>query len=709
MPEIVVLMSDSLAAEALAMLRRLTGDASSTFRDGQLEVIRGLVEDRQRMLLVQRTGWGKSAVYFIATRMLRDRGAGPTLLVSPLLALIRNQIQAAQRMGVRAATINGENYEDWKEIEWQLEAGEVDLLLISPERLAKPQFRSDILPEVGRRSGLLVIDEAYCISDWGHYFRPAYRQLAGVLDLLPTGIPVLCCTVSANKRVLDDITSELGSDLALVRGPLARDGLYLAALEMPEQATRLAWLANQIPKLPGTGIVFCVRVADTQRVAEWLQINGISAVAYSGSTNSEQRVRIEQDLLSNQLKVVVATSALGMGFDKPDLAFVIHYQPPGSPVAYYQQVGRAGTALPKSLGILLSVAEETNRQDYFIRSAFPDLYLAEQVVTFLENRPDFTSGKEILEEVNVEWKELEKLLKTLEAEGAVERESTKREGMESENTGWRRTSKPWAYDHRRARSVIALRRTEQAQMRQYIRAKGCRMQLLSRFLDDPAGETCGICDNCSDAAHTLKALPSPEEEQRAERYLRSGSAELLIKPLKQLPDGTKIAEDRRLEVGRVLSVWGDGGWSDLVRSGKQVDGHFDDRLVGDAADLIRNRWRPNPPPTWVTYAPSLRNLTLVPDFAESLAESLGLPCEDVVVKVRETEPQKTLENSQQQYGNVRGAFKVFTPVPGGAVLLVDDIVDSRWTLTVIGYELRAAGVSHVYPFALADTARRSLT
>ncbi len=400
-------MNDSLETEALTLLRKLTGDPESDFRADQLDVIRGLVGERRRMLLVQRTGWGKSAVYFIATRMLRDRDAGPTLLVSPLLALMRNQIEAAQRMGVRAATINSANRDEWEEIESQLESGSVDLLLISPERLANPKFRSEILPEVGRRSGLLVIDEAHCISDWGHDFRPDYRRLVRVLDLLPAGVPVLCCTATANNRVVEDVTSQLGSGLAPVRGPLAREGLHLAVLQVPQQASRLAWLGEEVPKLPGTGIVYCLTIADTERVAGWLQANGVAAVAYSGGTDATERVLIEQALLSNELKVVVATSALGMGFDKPDLAFVIHYQSPGSPIAYYQQVGRAGRALQESWGILLSGAEESDIQEYFIRSAFPPSDLATHVVALLEDRSEPMAMNEILEVVNVRRSQLE--------------------------------------------------------------------------------------------------------------------------------------------------------------------------------------------------------------------------------------------------------------------------------------------------------------
>lgn len=684
-----------LAGEALDLLRQLTGDPAADFRPDQLDAIERLVGRRERVLLVQRTGWGKSAVYFIATRMLRDRGSGPTLLVSPLLALMRNQIEAAKRMGVRAETINSANREDWDRVLDSLDRDTVDLLLISPERLANPEFRSDVLPKVGSRSGLLVVDEAHCISDWGHDFRPDYRRITRVLGLLPAGVPVLCCTATANDRVVDDVVAQLGSGLVPIRGPLRRPGLRLFALEMPSQAERLTWLAHMIPELRGTGIVYCLTITDTERVADWLNSVGIGAVAYSGSTDADERIKTERMLLSNDVKVVVATKALGMGFDKPDLSFVIHYQSPGSPIDYYQQVGRAGRALPESWGILLRGSEDADIQDYFIRAAFPPADLAVRVVELLEGRAVPLSVPDLLGSFNVQEKTLKSLLKNLEVDGAVERVGSR----------WQRTLQDWEFDHDRVEAVTALRRDEQEQMLEYIATTGCRMQLLGSFLDDTTTEPCGICDNCS--GETLAARFEPATVQRAVEHIRRAGRE--IEPRKQFPSRQRIQVDQQLKPGRVLAVWGDSGWGRLVRDGKQTHGRFDEQLVSAAADLIGDRWRPEPVPTWITFVPSRRNPGLVADLAGKLAAALDLPCESVVVKVRDTEPQKTMQNSFGQYRNVQNAFEVRGAVPSGPVLLVDDIVDSRWTLTAIGGMLRAAGSGPVFPFALADAAGRSAT
>jgi len=475
-------VSQHIADQSLDLLRRLTGQPDAGFRSGQLEAIDALVEQRRRVLVVQRTGWGKSAVYFIATRLLRARGAGPTLLVSPLLALMRNQIDAATRLGLGAETVNSENRDRWDDIKAAIDRDEIDVLLISAQRLANQEFQRDVLPIVGRRSGLLVIDEAHCISDWGHDFNPDYRRIGRVLERLPRGVAVLACTATANDRVVADIESQLGNELVTSRGPLARRGLSLQVLDLPSQAERLAWLASRLRQLPGSGIVYCLTVADTDRVAAWLRRQGIEAHAYSGDTPSDIRLDHEQALLSNSVKALVATSALGMGFDKPDLGFVVHFQSPGSPVHYYQQVGRAGRRLDRSEGILLAGHEDDDIQDWFIKTAFPPRRQAEQVVALLARDSASYTVRQIEDHVNVRRSRLEAMLKILEVEGAVERDGS----------GWRRTLGPWAYDAERVARVTALRRHEQQVMRDYRTTRECRMEVLARVLDDGDAEPCGF-------------------------------------------------------------------------------------------------------------------------------------------------------------------------------------------------------------------------
>jgi len=320
--------------QARELLRASVENPNADFRDGQWEAIDAIVNHRRKLLVVQRTGWGKSSVYFISTRVLRDEGAGPTLIVSPLLALMRNQIAAAEALGIRATRIDSTNRDEWPQLNEQVLADEYDALLVSPERLSNEEFVENLLLPIANRIGLLVVDEAHCISDWGHDFRPDYRRIVSILQQMPPNMPVLGTTATANDRVINDIVEQLG-DIAVVRGSLARESLCLQTLVLDDQASRLAWLAQNVPKMDGTGIIYVLTKRDAQQVTDWLRLNGVNAHAYfSGIVNDDfedsnaYREHLEQMLLGNEIKVLVATIALGMGYDKPDLAFVIHYQAP---------------------------------------------------------------------------------------------------------------------------------------------------------------------------------------------------------------------------------------------------------------------------------------------------------------------------------------------------------------------------------------------
>jgi ATP-dependent DNA helicase RecQ len=685
-------VAGDLELHALDLLRRLTRNPHAAFRDGQLVAISTLVEARQRVLCVQRTGWGKSAVYFIATALLRKRGSGPTLLISPLLALMRNQIAAAQDIGTEARTVNSSNRDEWEPVFEELRAGMVDLLLISPERLNNPRFRAEVLPTFIDDVGLLVVDEAHCISDWGHDFRPDYRRIARVVDRLGAETAVLCTTATANDRVVADIEAQLsstGAPLVTIRGTLDRRALRLEVVRLPSAAERLAWLATHLPQLPGSGIVYCLTVRDTELVAGWLRRRGIAVEAYSGESDSELRPEIEGRLLRNAVKAVVATSALGMGYDKPDLGFVVHFQSPGSPIAYYQQVGRAGRQLAEAHGILLRGAEDREIQDYFIDVAFPPRAHVEAVLDQLRSAEAALSLRDIEREVNIRHGRLEAMMKVLEVEGAVVREDQR----------WSAAGAPWEYDEERVRNVTATRRAEQAAMERYADGRQCLMQFLRAELDDPGAAPCGRCAVCTEPR--FAAYGPAELVREALEHIRNRP--IVLKPRKRwagLRSGT-IPAERRAEPGRALSEYDDPGWGRLVSRGKWRDGRYGDELVTACATLVA-RWQPEPPPEWIAAVPSLERPVLVPEFAERLAAALELPFVAVVAKTRHTAPQKSMENSAQQADNVIGAFGIRDElVQPGPLLLVDDVRDSGWTMTVVADLLREAGSGPVHPLVLA--------
>ena len=699
-------MSETATLEVRAheLLRELAGPEAE-FREHQLEAVRDLVADRARVLCVQRTGWGKSAVYFLATALLRERGAGPALIVSPLLALMRNQIAAAERLGISALTINSTNRDEWDEVRALLADDAVDLLLISPERLNNPRFRQDMLPLFAERVGLVVVDEAHCISDWGHDFRPDYRRLRDMLAALPEGVPVLGTTATANDRVVDDVEEQLGGAVKTYRGELGRSSLRFEVVELPGQADRLAWLATWLEQLPGSGIVYTLTKRDADVVAEWLNTRGIAAEAYSGEIESERRIAVEDRLLTNELKCVVATSALGMGYDKPDLGFVVHYQAPGSVIAYYQQVGRAGRAIDRAEVVLLRGAEDRRIQDFFIEQAFPRRELVDRVLARIEAAgEDGASTPELTAEVNLGRGRIEAMLKVLDVEGAVARAGSR----------WVPAGGDWSYDAERYARITDLRRQEQRAMAAFGADGRCLMRVLREQLDDPAAEDCGICAVC--AGPKFAGTLDPALVREAALLLRSRP--LVIDVKKMAPDETgamkKLPEDVRAEEGRALARLGDGGWHPEIQAGLR-EGRFSDELVTAAADLVR-AWAI--PADWITAVPARRPVAgaageasplcdagaaqdLVSDFAARLAAALGKPFAPALERAQDRPPQREMANSAQQVANVRGAFRVAGELPPGACLLVDDVRFSGWTLAMTAGQLRRRGAPAVFPLALA--------
>ena len=691
--------------QAERLLRTAVGRPDARFRPGQWEAIGTLANERSRLLLVERTGWGKSSVYFVSTRILRNRGFGPALIVSPLLALMRNQIDAAKRLGIRAETVNSTNQEEWETVRAQMLANEVDVLLISPERLANEAFMNRFLMPVAGSIGLLVIDEVHCVSDWGHDFRPDYQRIVNVLRQLPRNVPVLGTTATANDRVIDDVRKQFGS-VRVQRGPLVRESLALQTLRLPDQAARLAWLAQRIPELPGTGIVYVLTIRDAVRVASWLAANGIDARAYHSGVEGDgfananaYRQHLEDQLLGNRIKVLVATTALGMGYDKPDLGFVIHYQVPGSVVAYYQQVGRAGRAIDRAHGVLLSGTEDSAIVAHFRDTAFPPETDVAEILAALDDS-DGLSLRELETRVNLRRGRVEKALKFL----AVERPSP----VLKSGSRWHRSPVPYAMDRERIRRLTEQREREWAEIQDYVGTDECLMAFLQRALNDPQAEDCGRCANCL-GKPVLESSFAPATAASAARFLRRSEEPFL--PKKQvakdafpsygfqgnIPPGLRTCE------GRILSRWGDAGWGAIVVEDKR-NGHFRDELVAAAAAMIRERWKPSPRPAWVTCVPSRRRPELVRSLAKRLAARLRLPFRPVVRVLKDNQPQKEQHNRFHQCRNLDGAFGVSGDVAKAPVLLVDDVTDSGWTLAVVGALLLQAGSGPVFPVTLASTA-----
>jgi ATP-dependent DNA helicase RecQ len=679
-------------------LRALVGREDARLREDQWTAIEALAVHRRRSLVVQRTGWGKSAVYFVATLLLREQGAGPTVIVSPLLALMRNQIAAAERAGIRAVTINSTNIESWEPIQEAVRNGEVDVLLVSPERLNNPGFRDEVLPRLAATCGLLVVDEAHCISDWGHDFRPDYRRIRTLLGDLPEGIPVLATTATANERVTSDVAEQLGTDVLVLRGSLDRESLRLGVVRLTTAQQRLAWLADHLAEQPGSGIVYCLTVAATQEIADYLRSRGHDVAAYSGQTDPTERQALEEDLIAGRVKALVATSALGMGFDAT-LGFVVNMGAPASPVAYYQQVGRAGRGTDEATVVLLPAIEDRDIWAYFASLAFPREELVRQTLQVLadEGRPLSTAALETYVDLN--RTRLETMLKVLDVDGAVRRV----------RGGWESTGQPWSYDEERYARVTEAREREQQAMLDYLSTDRCRMEFLRAQLDDPGAAACGRCDNCGGLSLSLDVSAAAVDEAGA-RLARPG---VVVEPRKMWPSALanlgielkgKIADGAA--EGRTVARLTDLGYGqalrDLFRPGTP-DGPVPVELVRAVVEVLGD-WRPTVDA--VVHVESASRPTLTADLAAGLSRYLRVPLVGRFAIVDpDVAPGQGAANSAQRVAAVGRRFRLeadLEQLAEPSILLVDDLVVSGWTLTLAARALRRAGARQVLPLALAS-------
>ena len=690
---------------ALQKLRALVQNPDAQFHDGQYEAISALVAQRRRALVVQRTGWGKSAVYFIASLLLREQGYGPTLIVSPLLALMRDQVAAAERAGVRAAAINSANVLEWREILEKLQRNELDVLLVSPERLNNPSFREQQLPMLMQRLGLLVIDEAHCISDWGHDFRPDYRRIRDLIARLPQGLPVLATTATANSRVVQDVAEQLAGgteEVFTLRGTLARDSLRLGVLRLASPRMQLAWLLSHLEDFKGSGIIYTLTVSAAEDIARLLKDAGHEVAAYTGRTDLEERERLEQALKNNEVKALIATSALGMGFDKPDLGFVLHVGAPSSPVAYYQQVGRAGRGSVNADVLLLPGPDDSEIWEYFATSSMPDQERATQVLEALAKTDGAMSVPALESAVNLRRSPLELLLKVLAVDGAVERVAG----------GWMRTDMPWTYDADRYKRVAQSRVHEQNLMVSYENTRGCRMQFLTDALDDPQSAPCGRCDNCAGVWFD-DHIPDDSKDSAQAALGRVG---VPIEPRKLYPSGLdrlgyalkgKIPVDEQVAMGRALARLTDLGWGNRLRQifADPADNPID-KAMFEACIKVLAEWNWEERPVGVVAMPSNKRPQLITSLAQGLAE-VGRLRYLGQLEYRGPGPQNGPGgNSAFRVAAVADAFELPTQLEQlianapGPVLLVDDLVDSRWSIAMAGRALRIAGAPGVMPFTL---------
>lgn len=674
-------------------LKKYYGE-DAEFREGQAEAIQGILQGK-RTLVVQKTGWGKSLVYFLATKLLRKRSDSLTLIISPLLALMNNQMDSAKKLEMRVETINSENTEEWERIFGLLYHNDLDALIISPERLANDEFKSMLMNRLRTRIGLFVVDEAHCISDWGHDFRPDYRRIVDIIQMLPSNVPVLATTATANDRVVDDIKTQLSESLLISRGKLTRDSIAIQVIRLDTKEERLAWLAEHLHELPGTGVVYCLTVNDCKLVNKWLQANGINSQCFYDALDQEEKKLAIDNFMQNKVKVLVATVAFGMGFDKPDIGFVVHFQKPGNIVSYYQQIGRAGRGIERSYAILLCGKEDDEIHRFFIESAFPTEVQMNEVIQTVQEHPGLKMS-EFEKYVNMKQSNLKKCIKYLQVNGDIYQEKKL----------YYKSAKEWKPDLEKSAAITEGRKNKLKQMNDFTHISGCYMKYIAEVLNDSTAQECHHCSNCL-GKELIPSTVAREKIATAQKFLREDFN--VIEPRKRWlatfrVDGAYKIDDAYLcEDGRVLSNYGDAGWGKMVSTGKYIDGYFDDQLVEASYQLLKD-FVAERNIQWVTNISSRRRPLLVKDFAQRLAKRLGLDYADVILKITDAKCQKEWNTSFLQCQNAYNSFDVDGRlVKNENVLLVDDIVDSRWTFTVCGYKLRKKQCGKVYPFALSNS------
>lgn len=676
-------------SRARRLLEQLAGQGAD-FHEGQLEAIELLTAGR-RALVVQRTGWGKSAVYFIGAKLLRQQGGGPVLVLSPLLVLMRNQVEAAERLGLQAVTINSSLTSEDRARAIK-DSRSADVVFVTPETLHAAWFRNQVLSQLEMGPSAVVVDEVHCISEWGHSFRPKYRRIKDFLDELPSTVAVMGTTATANARTINDVIEQLGPDLAVVRGPLARESLALHVLPIWPQPKRLAWLAEFIPSQTGAGIVYTLTVHDAERVARWLVHRGIDAAPYTGEMDDEERRDVERRLVANSVEAVVATSALGMGYDKPDLTWVVHYQTAAGPIAYYQQVGRAGRGVDQALGIMLRGMEDADVHRWFIDTAYPSEPDAKRILSAIDRADGGVTINEILADVNIRNGRLQAALVILEDDGVISRDGSR----------YHRTAKPYSYPHERVEAVAEHRRREFDELLDYTQADTCHMQSLQLALDDPTASPCGRCGPCTGDTPWVEVDAALIAE--AAEFLWDQAS--LLNPRQKWPSGVdlgvagSIPPEWRTEPGRALGRYQDGGYGDEALDAR-ASGYPTERLTQGLVSLV-NRWSPDPKPEWVTWVPSNQYGDFLRRVASAVADELELPLVPVITKPAEAVRQQAMQNSQQAATNAWKNLSVGASVPDGPVLLVDDVVNTKWTLTVAAYRLREAGAGPVHPLVLCQ-------
>jgi len=648
-----------------------------TFYDEQWETIEKVLNG-EKVLLIEKTGFGKSLCFQFPATVFD----GITVIFSPLIALMRDQVKKLSSLGIPAKCINSEQTpEENRQIINEAKQGKIKILYIAPER----QENSEWI-EAAREMNLsmVVVDEAHCISVWGHDFRPSFKRIINLVNLLPKGLPVLATTATATKRVEADIAQQMGSNFTVIRGNLMRDNFRLFVVRVNSEDEKMIWLRQNLEKLPGSGILYTGTRVDTEIYSKWFDYLNIPSTGYNAGLDAESRVSIENGLMKNQWKCVISTNALGMGIDKSDIRFIIHTQIPQSPIHYYQEIGRAGRDGKPSYVILFYNPEDKKLPEAFIEGSRPAVSKYEKVIEAVKS--EMLGERDLMKRTNLKRNQI-RVIKADLIEQNIIREVTIGKSKKFEYIAGAPPLSTQVFEELRANKTQDLEK-----MIEYAETTQSRMKFLCDYLGDDSTHTFTNCDNTG--LKKITVTTNDEWKQKLQDFRENYFPVLEVET-----KGTNLIN------GVAASYYGFSNVGNAIhRSKYENGGDFPDFLLGLFLKAYRIKFSQEKFDL-ILYVPPTKSGDLVRNFAVKVSQVLKIPISHHLIKQRETSEQKVFENTYLKLENVRDAFEIKTPeeVRGKNILLIDDIFDSGATIKEIGRYLSNLGAEKVAPVVIAKT------
>jgi ATP-dependent DNA helicase RecQ len=644
------------------------------FFDDQWKTIDRILQ-KKRVLLIEKTGFGKSLTFqFPATQF-----DGLTIIFSPLIALMRDQIKSLKEKGIKVGLINSGQTDEENDLTIQNAINnKLKILYIAPERQENSVWQEAVLK---MNISFVVIDEAHCISTWGHDFRPAFKRIVNLTKLLPSNIPVLATTATATVSVANDIKNQIGGDIELIRGDLLRENLKLNVIHVESEEDKMAWISNYLKKVKGNGIIYTGTRSNAEIFSKWCESEKLNTIYYHAGLDSDSRKLVEKEWMNNKYKAVISTNALGMGIDKSDIRFIIHTQIPQSPIHYYQEIGRAGRDGQTAEIFLLFNPKDTDLPLSFINNARPSIDKYQRVINALKLEP--LGERNLMKATNLKQTQVRTIKADLLDQKII------REVMYGR-------SKKYEYQYNAPQLNTTVfealrdhRLREFEKMVEYTNTDKCKMLYLCNYLGDTNSNNCEMCDSCLNNKNHFSM--SESDKEKIKQFQDNFFPILEVETNRtNLINGVASSYYGFSNVGRVIhkcKYENGGDYPDILI--KQTLKAFSKTFKGQKFDLI-------------LFVPPTKSGKLVENFATKIAYTIKLPIYSLK-KSRETKEQKIFQNSALKTENIKDVFEIGIDVTNKSILLIDDIFDSGATIKEIGKMLTKKGAKIIAPLVIAKT------